>query len=846
MAGLVKYTKIDPKATRGVEAGLGDAIGAGFESARLQGVMAETGRHAEVYGGWRPVFDSVIQGYLDLPEDLGKTLAEQGFAPDDATLDRLTDWVGAEGQKHGISLTPDMATLEVSKRRDEVYTRDREAVERENEILSRAGRKTGIAGSLIGGVGAEFLDPLNLATLPAGAPARAGLLVKMLAEGGVNAAIEAASTDVRNRIASDLGQDETSMIENAAIGALFGAGATAGFAAIGKGVTVGARELKRVGGMISERRRLAKIASQSDDPEIRTLGETVARDMEDLERAVMSGDAGEVREAGQRAQAAAEAAHTGQDMPIADRPTFESAQASIINGQIEEVSPRDLAVQPDVFQFKSDTVAPGGVTKKLQGVTTWHPERAGVAVVYEYADGSRAIADGHQRVALASRLNAEGGDIRLAARVYREADGFTVDDVRVLAALKNISEAADGMTSAMSRDAAKVLRIKPEAIAELPSGPGIVRAKALAKLSDDAFDMFINAVIPERFAELVGRMVDDPNLHAPMMTLLKRAGPETTEQAEAVLSQAMASPLKVDKTVDLFGETDVIESLYLERAKVMERALKILRQDQGIFRVLDDQSARIEGAGRNRLDERSNREMRQKTEEALASIKALAYRAGPISEALNNGAQNYKETGKLAEAAEAVAGVVRTTVERDGLAGARAGGAGRAAKPPSTGGAAPDALKGFDDPVEGEGPKAQIANTRLDALEGNSVIAIRRKSGEVIGEFFDSDALPDFDQSKVALVRSGSYLARVNSLSQSMDGTPEARAAIAKEFGADPVINPDTRVAAEAGLFDEVPVGRGFDDQGQEVALTKTRQELAEELDAEDDAVEVLSLCMRG
>lgn len=370
-----------------------------------------------------------------------------------------------------------------------------------------------------------------------------------------------------------------------------------------------------------------------------------------------------------------------------------------------------------MFQFKSDADE-AGVTAKLRDVPEWRSERAGIVLVYEYADGTRAVADGHQRTALARRIMEQGGqEIRLAARVYREMEGFTAEDVRVLAALKNIAEAADGMTTAMARDAAKVLRVDPEAIRELPAGPGIARAQSLSRLSDEAFDMFINEVVPERFAELVGRMVENPEMHAAMMTLLRKTRPETTAQAESILAQALEAPVEREITADLFGEQEIVESLYLERAKVLERAMRLMRDDRSVFRTLDERAERIVSAGRNRLDEKTNRETRQQVEQAMGAVQQLAHRAGPISEALNDGAKAYKQTGRLKDAAQSVVDAVRREIERNGLAGAGAGAPRRDAKSPPPRSEAPDALEGFADPVNGEAVDAQIANTRIDANE---------------------------------------------------------------------------------------------------------------------------------
>ena len=47
-------------------------------------------------------------------------------------------------------------------------------------------------------------------------------------------------------------------------------------------------------------------------------------------------------------------------------------------------------------------------------------------------------------------------------------------------------------------------------------------------------------------------------------------------------------------------------------------------------------------------------------------------------------------------------------------------------------------------------------------------------------------------------------------------------------------------------LFDLVPVGRTVDDEGNEIASTMTREELVAELDAEDEAIAVLDVCVTG
>jgi len=249
-----------------------------------------------------------------------------------------------------------------------------------------------------------------------------GLLGTVLIEAGINAAIEAADTPNRNAIAERLGQEGNSVLENAALGALFGGA----FAGVIKGAELGARQLVRIGRLIPDRRALIDVAEASGDPEAQIIAQQLRRDLEDEEAATEGGDGPEVREHLERAQTAAQAAHEGGTPDMPDRPTFAQPRASILNGEIEEVDPRELLVQPDVFQFRSNVVSEGGQTQRLLDVTEWYPERAGIVIVYEYGDGSRSIADGHQRTGLPRRIMEQTcREIPMAARDFREADAFS-------------------------------------------------------------------------------------------------------------------------------------------------------------------------------------------------------------------------------------------------------------------------------------------------------------------------------------------------------------------------------------------------------------------------------------
>lgn len=736
MAGLVQLQAFESLAIRGERVGLGGAIHAGFDIARPRVGFAPARRLEreiwEPFAKWlpsvlpaadsiglqqdasgRPITDPAqLEGQGNvISADLADRLRNQEDQPDEQTFVDLLAELDVMGISIPDSITPEAMAL----RREDITAGYLADLQRNEEILSRAGQKTGLLGQFIGGFGAELTDPANVATFVIGAPARFGILATALTEAGVNSLIEGAQTPGRNEFLRAIGAPEETLLRNMGFGALFGGifGGTMKTAQVtirNASQSVAARIKSN-----QARREVVRLGRESEDPDIRAAAEVVSRDLDDEAAAITNPSIEASREHNARAQEATQAAHEGRAPDMPDRPTAATPARSIINGEIEEVIPGNLLVQPDRFQFKSEIVAEGGVTPKLQDVTKWDPGMAGVVMVFEYADGSRAIADGHQRVALANRIMEADPkqDILLAAKVFREADGFTVPEIREVAALINIAQAADGMTSAMARDAAKILRVNPAAIETLPHGPGIARATEWSSLSDDAFNLMINDVVPENIAALVGRMVRDPELHLSIMRLLESTEPRTAAQAESIISQALEAPTIREKVSDLFGEREVVESLYIERAKVLERTMALIRNDRSVFRTLDESAGRIEGRGKNKLDRLSNKEARLQIEQSLAAIQALAHRAGPISEALNNAATKYKETGKLKDAATSVVDAVRGAIEQGGLDSLGNGGVRSTAKAEISRSTAPNPVERFDDPV-GEGAKQQVEDTRID------------------------------------------------------------------------------------------------------------------------------------
>lgn len=330
----------------------------------------------------------------------------------------------------------------------------------------------------------------------------------------------------------------------------------------------------------------------------------------------------------------------------------------------ERFAPQDLTTDAAAFQYKGGGDA-AGVTDRLRHVTRWDPLASGKTLVFERNDGTRVIADGHQRLSLAKRLGADDAGVKLDGFLFRERDGWTAADVRAIAAKKNMQEG-----SGDAIDAARVLRDRPDLLdGSLPvSSPMMKNAIALARLSDEAFGMAINGVVPPNYAAAVGSMVHNKLQHAGVLADLVRFAPETEREARVLIGEIMASGFRAEEQINLFGAATAARSLMRERIKVLDAALVGLNRDKKLFGTLAEKADAIEEAG-NQLARRNN-DARARDAAALQDLLTrLARRTGPVSDALNRAAAQMAEGTPSAKAADAFLNDVRTLLDRDGLTG---------------------------------------------------------------------------------------------------------------------------------------------------------------------------------
>lgn len=585
---------------------------------------------------------------------------------------------------------------------------DRERVVREaEERYQAAALAAGDALSTSSRLGAELAgrgvgmlrDPFQVVALIAGAgpgtaaTATARIGQVMLTEAIVNAGVESVVQVAAQRWRAENGLDHgwQDALTQVGLAGLFGAG----FGGIAQGATEAMRALGKTDpGLVDLARKVA--AGEASPGDTARLAEALDIDLSDMERRVGAiaeeqagldvaafGDMPEGVTPDDAGRLIGEAlAHVEGDAPppagalsvppraadvnrVVDETVPLSGEPITVHGRPAEFvrfDPESLETDARAYQYK-DGGDETGVTERLRDVKQWDPTASGKIFVHERQDG-RFVADGHQRLGLARRIKQDGdASVKLDGFLFRESDGWTVEDVRALAAKKNMQE---GSGSAM--DAARILRDRPDILDDaLPiSGPMMKKATALARLEDDAWGLVVNGIAAEHHGAAVGRLVDDPDRQAAVLAEIARAAPETDRMTELYVREIMAAGFSRETQTDMFGSAAVTRSLMAERVKVLDEALKLLSRDKRLFASLADNADMIEAAG-NVLDTAGNVDKARTAETVMAMIDRLARSKGAVSDLLTEAAERFAGGSAAAREARAFVNGVRAAIERDGL-----------------------------------------------------------------------------------------------------------------------------------------------------------------------------------
>lgn len=221
--------------------------------------------------------------------------------------------------------------------------------------------------------------------------------------------------------------------------------------------------------------------------------------------------------------------------------------------------------------------------------------------------------------------------------------------------------------------------------------------------------------------------------------MLARAAPENARQAELIVRELVSTGAERGTQQTLFGEEAFASSIVVERAQVLDAALKQVKRDKAAFAMLVKEGERLSETG-NVLAETANRERLSADEQALEVLSRIATRAGPISDALSEAARAFKsgEVGR-GEAASRFLGDVRradlTQLER----GAGAGGD----RPGDARGPDRPAPAAEEDVAPGPGPnqRALFQSAPRPRIGEGDARYVERSDGRYVALADGSDAL---------------------------------------------------------------------------------------------------------
>lgn len=589
--------------------------------------------------------DGLLRGAFSATATPGKTRSDYEWR-----ASQIIDFLNQNQE-----IIPDhLKGITIESLEDLASERAKAAKEYNDQIASRAVGTSGQIGQFVGQTVGVFEDPMVLSVLPIGIASKS-LYKLAFFEASLGAGVTAISESSVKQWYEKQGYDYTwnDFIRNVGFAAVGSAALPVGFR-----VTVDTAR----GGFNA----IAKAGKANKDSQFL---ERAARDSEEFEADNPFVDSQFARSQAEHYNRTAEsdaAVFNNKAPAISDETTIQPTQEIIasstdnLNGVMFSVPARDVLIDAKRFQFKEGGDE-YGVTERLQGVTEWDNVKAGTVILWEDVDGKIFIADGHQRAGLAKRIMEQdpSQEINLVGYKLREVDGISAEKARVIAATANI---AQGTGTAI--DAAKILRVEPERLSELPPRSILVsQARDLEKLSEEAFGSIVNGVIPQNYGAIVGRLIDDPEKQQAAIQVLAKSDAANAFQAETIVRQVNEQDLVKEVQSGLFGDEVLAESLFLERARVLDRTYKILREDKKAFENLSKNADRIEAEG-NKLEKIRNQERANQNGKAITLLQALATRKGELSDELSAAARTAKETNNYANAARGFAESVRRGIER--------------------------------------------------------------------------------------------------------------------------------------------------------------------------------------
>jgi len=272
------------------------------------------------------------------------------------------------------------------------------------------------------------------------------------------------------------------------------------------------------------------------------------------------------------------------------------------------------------------------------------------------ADGVTYVVNGHNRLARAKQLG-------IPTVPVRELPAATAAEARALGALANIKEgkgtvfdAAKFMRDSGISDVDQLQRMG----APLTDG-NAAKGLALSKLPDNLFQDAVDGRLSQGKAiALGGSGLDETQMQAAAKALAAKDMSDAT--FNEVLQQVRSAPVMEGSQVDLFGNTESL-SLMTQKAALVAKIRSDLISDKNLFGRAARGADRLQQGG-NRIDVQGSTQVAADSQAVLAMFDQVKYAPGPVSDLLNDGAQQIAEGAKPGVIAGRIRGQVAEAVGR--------------------------------------------------------------------------------------------------------------------------------------------------------------------------------------
>jgi predicted kinase len=327
---------------------------------------------------------------------------------------------------------------------------------------------------------------------------------------------------------------------------------------------------------------------------------------------------------------------------------------------VRTLDPDEIEFRPGEFQYKMDGDV-FGVSEKLKAVEAWDQPSAGTLLIYEFADGTKAVVDGHQRLGLAKRLKARGQDVKIIAHVFKEVDNIPKEMMLVKGMLVNLRN-----NTGSALDAARVLRTTGKLDWDkikktLPLKQKLIRnADGLSKLSDDAWGLFLNKRIDEDLAARIGLKIENKSIHNKLLAALSTRKFTSLQEIDTVLDQIKRTPTVKSEQETLFGKEFFEETLIFEKTALIKYVAQNSKKLKDVFKTVLANEKDLSSAG-NVLNKQENLQRGIDNEKIYERLSNIATQTGRLSDDFNAAAGIFKQ-GNKSEARRLAEEAVRRAV----------------------------------------------------------------------------------------------------------------------------------------------------------------------------------------